>query len=272
MAKLAAFDMDGTLLMPDHRLGDKTLTALRQLSDRGVTLTFATGRHALEMRHISGALALDAWLITGNGTRIHSREGDVLYRQDLDPAVADQVLHTKWDTGASMHVFNDSGWLTDYAEPWMLEAHSISGFSCQLTDLKRIPAHDVTKICFCGDHDDLCRLRIQLNEALGERAHLCFSGFDCLEVLPLGCNKGAALTTLGLHLGIGLQDCMAFGDAMNDREMLGSVGRGLIMGNAMPQLIAALPHLPVIGHCQNQAVSHYLTHWLNDPDLPYSPE
>ncbi|VEB93735.1 hydrolase [Citrobacter koseri] len=34
---------------------------------------------------------------------------------------------------------------------------------------------------------------------------------------------------------------MAFGDAMNDREMLESVGRGLIMGNAMPQLIAELP-------------------------------
>ncbi len=27
MAKLAAFDMDGTLLMPDHRLGEKTLSA-----------------------------------------------------------------------------------------------------------------------------------------------------------------------------------------------------------------------------------------------------
>ncbi len=34
---------------------------------------------------------------------------------------------------------------------------------------------------------------------------------------------------------------MAFGDAMNDREMLGSVGRGLIMGNAMAQLKAELP-------------------------------
>jgi HMP-PP phosphatase len=29
--------------------------------------------------------------------------------------------------------------------------------------------------CFCGDHDDLCRLRIQLNEALGNKAHLTFS-------------------------------------------------------------------------------------------------
>lgn len=64
---------------------------------------------------------------------------------------------------------------------------------------------------------------------------------------------------------------MAFGDAMNDREMLGSVGRGLIMGNAMPQLKAELPYLPVIGHCGNEAVSHFLTHWLDNNNLPYSP-
>ena len=34
MARLAAFDMDGTLLMPDHRLGDQTLATLRRLRDR----------------------------------------------------------------------------------------------------------------------------------------------------------------------------------------------------------------------------------------------
>ena len=84
-------------------------------------------------------------------------------------------------------------------------------------------------------------------------------------MLPVGCNKGAALTVLTQHLGLSLRDCMAFGDAMNDREMLGSVGSGFIMGNAMPQLRAELPHLPVIGHCRNQAVSHYLTHWLDYP-------
>ncbi len=132
-------------------------------------------------------------------------------------------------------------------------------------------AQHVTKICFCGDHDDLRRLRIQLNETLGDRAFLCFSAMDCLEVLPVGCNKGAALAVLSQHLGFTLQECMAFGDAMNDREMLGSVGRGFIMGNAMPQLKAELPHLPVIGDCRNQAVSHFLTHWLDNPDLPYSP-
>ncbi|EBA1178228.1 HMP-PP phosphatase [Salmonella enterica subsp. enterica] len=272
MARLAAFDMDGTLLMPDHHLGRETIATLARLRERDITLTFATGRHVLEMRHILGTLSLDAYLITGNGTRIHSLEGDVLHRQDLDPQVADTVMHHAWDTRASMHVFNDNGWFTGQEMPALLQAHVYSGFRYQVIDIKSIPAHQVTKICFCGDHDDLIRLRIQLNEALEERAHLCFSAVDCLEVLPLGGNKGSALAVLSNHLGLSLADCMAFGDAMNDREMLGSVGRGLIMGNAMPQLIAALPHLSVIGHCGNQAVSHFLTHWLDNPHLPYSPE
>lgn len=272
MARLAAFDMDGTLLMPDHRLGDLTLATLRRLRERDITLAFATGRHALEMRKIINSLALDAFLITGNGTRVHSLEGELLHRQDLDPDIAEQVLHSKWDTQASIHAFNDSGWLTNKPIPEEMNAHLYSGFTYQLVDLKRLPAHDVTKICFVGEHDDLCRLRIQLNEVLDGRATLCFSAFYCLEVLPLGCNKGAALTMLSSLLDVKMQDCMAFGDAMNDAEMLASVGRGLIMGNAMPQLRAALPNLPVIGHCRNQAVSHYLTHWLDTPHLPYSPE
>lgn len=84
MARLAAFDMDGTLLMPNHHLGDETLSTLARLRERDITLTFATGRHVLEMRHILGSISLDAFLITGNGTRIHSLEGDVLHRRDLD--------------------------------------------------------------------------------------------------------------------------------------------------------------------------------------------
>lgn len=39
MARLAAFDMDGTLLMPDHRLGERTLSTLKRLRERDITLT-----------------------------------------------------------------------------------------------------------------------------------------------------------------------------------------------------------------------------------------
>jgi HMP-PP phosphatase len=272
MARLAAFDMDGTLLMPDHRMGEVTRRTLERLRERDVILTFATGRHLLEMRHIASELLNGAFLITGNGTRVHDIHGERLWGNDLAPDVAERILHGHWKTRASMHVFNDSGWMTQSDIPELLKAHVYSGFRYRLVDLKRLPAHEVTKISFCGDHDDLVQLRIQLNDALGERAHLCFSSVDCLEILPHGCNKGAALAMLGAHLDVPLAECMAFGDAMNDREMLGAVGHGVIMGNAMPQLRQALPHLPVIGHCAREGVAHYLTHWLDTPLLSYSPE
>jgi HMP-PP phosphatase len=90
--------------------------------------------------------------------------------------------------------------------------------------------------------------------------------------MPAGSNKGSALALLTQQLGIEMAECMAFGDAMNDREMLESVGMGLVMGNALPVLKQQAPHLQVIGHCQHQAVSHFLQHWLHSPHLTYSPE
>lgn len=160
MTQLVAFDMDGTLLMPDHRPGEETLHTLDRLQERGITLTFATGRHVLEMQPFLRKFGLSGWLITGNGTRIHTAEGKSLFRCDLAPDVAEYVLHSHWQTTASIHVFNDSGWLTDRDIPGLLNAHGHSGFRYQLTDLRRLSAHEVTKICFCGDHDDLCQLRL----------------------------------------------------------------------------------------------------------------
>ncbi len=272
MARLAAFDMDGTLLLPTHRLGNETLASLHALHQRDVTLTFATGRHLMDMQRVRDQITLPAWLITGNGTRIHDLDGNQLYGCDLSPAVAEEVIHAHWQTPASIHIFNDEGWFTDKPLLGALEAHAMSGFHYQLRDLRQMSAHDVTKICFIAPHEMLQALKIELQTALGDRANICFSAWDCLEVLPVGCHKGASLARLCQHLSITLDECMAFGDAMNDREMLARVGKGFIMGNAMHQLKASLPHLPIIGHCETQAVSHYLNHWMTTPHLDYSPE
>lgn len=273
MVRLAAFDMDGTLLMPSHHLGDETLNALARLRDeRQMTLVFATGRHVLEMRHILDVLDLDAFLITGNGTRIHNRKGALMHRSDLPAEVAERVIHREWNTSASMHVFNDRGWFTEQVTPELLAAHVFSGFKPQETNVRSIPLNEVTKVVFCDTYENLCHLSVELADAVGDSATLCFSAAECLEVLPLGANKGSALELLSSHLDIKMQECMAFGDAMNDREMLASVGRGLVMGNAMPQLKIDLPHLPVIGHCADQAVAQYLTSWLDTSHLTDSPE
>lgn len=93
MVRLVVFDMDGILLMFDYYLGEKIFFILARLRERDIIFIFVTGRYALEMQYIFGALSLDAYLIIGNGTRVYFLEGEFLYRDDLFADVAELVLY-----------------------------------------------------------------------------------------------------------------------------------------------------------------------------------
>ena len=71
-------------------------------------------------------------------------------------------------------------------------------------------------------------------------------------------SKATALAQVIEQREYGLQDCIAFGDGMNDVEMLAEVGKGCIMGNADPRLVQACPQLEVIGRHGHEAVASYL--------------
>ena len=71
-------------------------------------------------------------------------------------------------------------------------------------------------------------------------------------------SKGNAIKTVSESLGLGLQDCIAFGDGMNDVEMLSMAGKGLLMGTAHPQVIEAIPTIERIGSNEHDAVAQYL--------------
>ncbi len=57
-----------------------------------------------------------------------------------------------------------------------------------------------------------------------------------VECGPKGCNKGEAILWLCDYLNIPHESTIAFGDANNDLEMLGSVQYGVAMGNALEEV------------------------------------
>lgn len=59
--------------------------------------------------------------------------------------------------------------------------------------------------------------------------------------MALGVNKGAAISSILEQHDIPLSAAIAFGDGMNDYEMLSMVGHGVVMGNAHDRLEMALP-------------------------------
>ena len=59
-----------------------------------------------------------------------------------------------------------------------------------------------------------------------------------------GVNKGRAVKDTMQKLGIPLEEVIAFGDGLNDYEMLSLVGNPFVMSNASPRLLEALSEVP----------------------------
>lgn len=70
--------------------------------------------------------------------------------------------------------------------------------------------------------------------------------------------KGNAVTEILEREGILPEEAIAFGDGLNDKEMLQVVGKGIIMGNASEKLKKLLPDYEVIGTSSEDAEGHYL--------------
>jgi hydroxymethylpyrimidine pyrophosphatase-like HAD family hydrolase len=78
-------------------------------------------------------------------------------------------------------------------------------------------------------------------------------GVDCLvsdnkylDVLPAGVNKGSTLLALLEWLEVDPQQVVTAGDTLNDLAMFETGLPGVMVGNAEPDLVAALPRLPQV--------------------------
>jgi Cof subfamily protein (haloacid dehalogenase superfamily) len=56
-----------------------------------------------------------------------------------------------------------------------------------------------------------------------------------VDILPQGGSKAAGIKKMIERLGFDLEDVFAFGDGLNDLEMLHAVGTGVAMGNSVPE-------------------------------------
>ncbi len=84
-----------------------------------------------------------------------------------------------------------------------------------------------------------------------ERIAAGFPQLDCpLIASRLGCgiqekekSKAKGLLRLCEYFGVDIGDCYAFGDSMNDYEIIKTVGTGIAMGNAVPELKEAADYV-----------------------------
>lgn len=258
MHKLIVCDLDGTLLNAEHRLGDYSRSVLARLRELGIELMLASGRHFQDIRRLSDQLGGGGCLISSNGAAVHDHQARLVHRTAIDPGCVDFLIGDPAFRGVHVNVYRSEDWLVERAEPHLLQYHQDSGFAYRVADLRSMGPDDVLKVFFYGEPAELKTLEALVLDRHGERLTTTFSLPVTLEIMAKGVSKGTALARVAEGLGIPLSEVVAFGDGMNDLEMLKVAGTGILMANADPRLKEALPHLKEIGSNREESVARYL--------------
>ena len=73
-------------------------------------------------------------------------------------------------------------------------------------------------------------------EKFQDLANVVVSGNCWVDMMPKGIDKGYGMEQLLKYLGIAPDECAAFGDNYNDREMLAYVGKPVAMDSAVAEI------------------------------------
>lgn len=263
---IVASDLDGTLLAPNHQLSDFSKQTLKDLHNKGYTFIFATGRHHVDVASIREQVGIPAYMITANGARVHDQQDQLMYSNNVPAELIPAVIETiNEDPEIFVHIYRDDDWMLDRDDETLREYHKDSGFTYTLFDINNPPTKGVAKLFFTHptqDHDYLVTFEEKLNEKFGDTLNIAFSTPWCLEVMAADVSKGNALQAVAESMGLTLENCIAFGDGMNDVEMLQMAGKGLVMETSHQRVKQTLPDNEVIGSNADDAVAHYLREHL----------
>ncbi len=237
MIKLAAFDLDGTLMNGEQHISTRVRHALADARAQGVIVTLATGRMFAATVPFARDLQIDAPLLCYQGAWIQGLDdAQPRYRISLPVPLTQEVLDLA-ESQAWHTVFYADGLIflreTRYSDAFYA---ALLGDEYMLVDSWNVVIHQHTpdKILFVADPEEIPAMGQRLNAQLGTRAEVVRSHARFVEVGPKNANKGTGLAWLTEQLGVPREAVMATGDQENDLAMVRWAGVGIAMGNADP--------------------------------------
>lgn len=248
--RLVACDLDGTLLLPGGLVPPDLAALVHDLDDAGVLFVPASGRSAPSVaRLFDGVLPVRAGgptLIADNGAcLLHG--GEAIVPATVPPdVVSDLVAGVRAYAGeharAAVTVLCAPEMAyTDCPDGPLLE--QVQAYYSALTRVGDL--HDVDdriiKVAV-ADLEGVVGLADAVLAPVATRADVVRSGAIWADVMPTGVNKGTALARLQAELGIGREQTAAFGDHLNDLEMLGAADHSYAVEGAEPEIVDAARH------------------------------
>jgi Cof subfamily protein (haloacid dehalogenase superfamily) len=236
-SRLAAIDLDGTLLRSDGTISERSRAAIRASRDKGIVVVIVTARGPASVVDLARDAGIDGSAICSNGGLVVDlATGTIVRERLLETEIAVELVHAlrarlpgivfAVEHEAFAHEHGFSAW--DWEPP----------AGTRVADALELLEDPATKIILRHAGHEVEAVAAVARELAGGRATVVQSGGEAVEVTAIGVNKAAGLAEVAAEHGIGAAEVIAFGDFLNDVPMLAWAGRGVAVANAHAEVLA----------------------------------
>lgn len=226
MKKILFFDVDGTLYNSEKKLPQSAKEAVFKAKENGYEIAIATGRAPFMIDSIIQELEIDTF-VTFNGQYVVYKN-EVIFTDGIPPKKLSEIIEFGHERNHPV-VFLDEEKMIASVENHEFVRHSLKALRYPYPSInpKFYETNPVYQTLIFMEEKDEPLYKETFSNVNFVRWHK----YSC-DILPKQGSKARGIQKLLEIMNIPIDQTIAFGDGLNDIEMLQSVGLGVAMGNA----------------------------------------
>ncbi|MCI9233396.1 MAG: Cof-type HAD-IIB family hydrolase [Bacilli bacterium] len=265
MMKMIVTDLDGTLLNEMRKPSEETKKYLMKLKEQGYIIVIATGRIYISILEATDGANFANYLIADTGACTYNLKGAPLFQNIISKEIVEKVLDYYSDDCRFIDIC-DKNMIYKYSKTEIENTYFVKTVTNKEEILNK--NLDVSHIS----------IAMKANHAVLELYEILKTDFPELEILIMqdsfkdnqwieitkkGVSKYHAVSQLADYLGIKNEEIIAFGDGLNDIDMIANCGYGVALKNALPEVKNVAHDVTLFDNCSD-GVIHYLQNIIEE--------
>ncbi|WP_088005827.1 Cof-type HAD-IIB family hydrolase [Indiicoccus explosivorum] len=252
MGKLLLLDIDGTILDSGKKLPESAESAIRRARDNGYDLAIATGRAPFMFRKLAQELEISSFISFNGQYVVH--QGKPIHKGAIPSGRLEEVLTYAERNGHPMVFMDDTRMVSS------IDFHPDIDESVGSLKLAHPPEERdfylkrpvYQALVFCGREEEP-----PYHETFPDLRFVRWHRVSC-DVLPGGGSKAEGIRKLIAETGHSIEDTIAFGDGLNDVQMMEIAGTSVVMGNGHEEVKRIADH--ITDHVDKDGLAKAFTH------------